>query len=72
MAVEKIYAEIKKLSPMDRYKLRMMLETEEISEDDIQASKLAAGGWDNIDAEKMIEDIYSNRIYNPGRMDVDW
>jgi len=72
MAIEKIYAEIKKLSPMDRYRLRMMLETEEISEDDIQASKLAAGGWDDIDAEKMIEDIYSNRSNNPGRMDVDW
>ncbi|SFR12435.1 hypothetical protein [Desulfoscipio geothermicus] len=72
MAVERIYDEIKKLSPMDRYKLRIMLETDEISEDDIEASKRAAGGWADIDAEKMIEDIYRSRDNNPDRIGVDW
>lgn len=72
MAVERILNEIKKLSPMDRYKLRIMLETNEISGDDIEASKRAAGGWADIDPEKMIKDIYKSRDNNPGRTGVDW
>jgi len=72
MAVERIFDEIKKLSPVDRYRLRIMLETNEISRDDIEASKRTAGGWADIDAEKMIEDIYKSRYNSPGRMSVDW
>mgnify|MGYP001473545854 CR=1 FL=1 len=72
MAVERIFDEIKKLSPVDRYKLRIMLETDEISGDDIEASKRAAGGWADINAKEMIEDIYKSRDNNQGRMDVDW
>jgi len=38
----------------------------------IEASKRTAGGWADIDAEKMIEDIYKSRDNSPGRMSVDW
>jgi len=58
MAIEKILNEIKKLSPTDRYKLKIMLEAKEINEQDIEASKQAAGGWADIDA---IKDIYKKR-----------
>ncbi len=56
MAIEKILEEIKKLSPVEKYKLRIMLETEEISDEDIEMSKQAAGRWADIDADKLIEE----------------
>ena len=56
----------------DRYKLRVLLDADEITEADIETSKRAAGGWADIDAEKMIETIYMGRENNPGRMGVDW
>lgn len=58
MAIDRIVEEIRKLSPSDRYKLRIILEAEDISEEDIEASKQAAGKWADIDAEKFIKDIY--------------
>ena len=72
MAVEKIYELIKKLPLADRYKLRVMLDADEINEEDIEASKRAAGGWDDVDAEKLIKSIYLSRENNPGRVGVDW
>lgn len=72
MAIEKILEEIKKLSPVERYKLRIMLEAEEITDEDIEVSKQAAGRWADIDADKLIEDLYRSRQHNPGRVEVDW
>ena len=72
MAIEKIFDEIKKLPLADRYRLRTMLDADEISEENIEASKRAAGGWADIDAEKMIESIYKSRKNNIGRMGADW
>lgn len=62
MAIEKIYEEIKKLSPAERYKLKVMLDLEEISEEDVKISKQAAGAWADIDTDKLIEEIYSRRV----------
>ncbi|MDF9408569.1 hypothetical protein L7E55_09390 [Pelotomaculum isophthalicicum JI] len=72
MAIERLIEEIKKLSPADRYKLRITLEAEDFSTSDIEASKQAAGKWNDIDAEKLIEDIYESRQYNPRRVEVGW
>jgi hypothetical protein len=72
MAIKKILEEIKKLSPVERYKLRIMLEAEEITDEDIEVSKQAAGRWADIDADKLIEDLYRSRQQNPGRAEVDW
>lgn len=72
MAIDRIVEEIRKLSPSDRYKLRIILEAEDISEEDVEASKQAAGKWADIDAEKLIEDIYKSRQYNPERAGADW
>ena len=72
MAVEKIYELIKKLPLSDRYKLRTMLDVDEITEEDVEASKRAAGGWNDVDAEKLIESIYRRRENNLGRVGVDW
>lgn len=38
VAIEKIYVEFKKLSPAERYKLKVMLDLEEISEEDVKIS----------------------------------
>lgn len=67
MAIDRIVEEIRKLSPSDRYKLRIILEAEDISEEDIEASKQVAGKWAGIDADKLVEDIYNSRQYNPER-----
>ena len=68
MALDKIFEEIKKLSPMGRYKLRAMLNSDEITEDDIEISKSAAGGWTDVNAEELIKEIYKKRENNPGRV----
>lgn len=62
MAIEKIYEEIKKLSPAERYKLKVMLDLEEISEEDVKISKQAAGAWADIGTDKLIKEIYSRRV----------
>lgn len=72
MAIEKLLKEIRMLSPADRYRLRIILEADKISDEDIEASKRAAGGWFDIDADKMIENIYRGREDNSGRVDVSW
>ena len=72
MAIEKLLKEIRALSPADRYKLRIILDADKINEDDIEASKRSAGGWSDIDAEKMVEDIYRSREDNSGRAGVNW
>lgn len=72
MAIERILEEIKKLSPIERYKLRIMLEVVEITDDDIEVSKQTAGRWADIDADSLIEDLYRSRRHNPGRAEVDW
>lgn len=72
MAIEKLLKEIRMLSPADRYRLRIILEADKISDEDIEASKSAAGGWSDIDADKMIENIYRGREDNSGRVDVSW
>lgn len=72
MAIENILEEIKKLSPAERYKLRIMLEAEEITDEDMEASKQAAGRWADIDADKLIEDLYRSRQHNPDRAEVEW
>lgn len=72
MAIDRLVEEIRKLSPADRYKLRIILEAENISEEDIEASKQAAGKWADIDADKLVEDIYNSRQYNPERAGADW
>ncbi|WP_143338463.1 hypothetical protein [Desulforamulus profundi] len=71
MAIDKIFEEIKKLSPMDRYKLRTMLDFDEITEDDIEISKSAAGGWADVDADELIKDIYGKREKS-SRMGEEW
>jgi hypothetical protein len=72
MTIEKLLEEIRMLSPADRYRLRIILEADKISEEDIEASKYSAGGWSDIDAEKMIEDIYRSRDDNSRRVGVNW
>jgi len=51
MAVDRLIEEIQKLS----------------QKQDIEASKQAADGWADIDAEKLIEDIYKKRSYSGAR-----
>ncbi len=72
MAINRILNEIKKLTPLERNKLRIILDTEEIKDLDIKLSKKAAGGWADIDADKMIEDIYRNRENSSRRIGADW
>ncbi|WP_031513097.1 hypothetical protein [Desulfofalx alkaliphila] len=72
MALDKIFDEIKKLSPAERYKLRVMLELDEITEEDIELSKQAAGSWDDIDADQLIKDIYEKRLKNSRPQGVKW
>jgi hypothetical protein len=72
MAIDRLVEEIRKLSPTDRYRLRIILEVEDISEEDIMASMQAAGKWADIDADKLVEDIYNTRQHNPKRAEVDW
>lgn len=72
MAIEKLLEEIRKLSTSDRYKLRIILDADKISEEDIEASKRTAGGWSDMDTDKMIEEIYRNRENNSGRVGMDW
>ena len=72
MAIEKIYEEIKKLSPAERYKLKVMLDLEEISKEDVELSKQAAGAWADIDTDKLIKEIYENRQKSPRSMGAEW
>jgi len=72
MAIEKLLEEIRKLSTSDRYKLRIILDADKISEEDIEASKRTAGGWSDVDADKMIEEIYRSREDNSGRVGMNW
>ncbi|AEG61090.1 stalk domain-containing protein [Desulforamulus ruminis] len=46
--------------------------SEEITEDDLEISKSAAGGWTDVNAEELIEEIYKKRENNPGRVGVEW
>ncbi|OAT80826.1 hypothetical protein [Desulfotomaculum copahuensis] len=72
MAIDRLVEEIRKLSPADRLKLRIILETEDISKEDVEVSRQTAGKWDDIDADKLVKDIYNSRQYDPGRAEVNW
>ncbi|KFD40956.1 hypothetical protein DK28_0213850 [Peptococcaceae bacterium SCADC1_2_3] len=72
MAIERLFNEVRKLPLTERYKLRTMLGSEEISIEDIEASKKMAGGWSDIDADKLIEDIYREREDSSRRAEVNW
>ena len=72
MAVEKILEEIKRLSSVERSMLRVQLDAEEITAEEIKISKKAAGGWHDINADKLIEDLYKTRQHVPGRTGADW
>lgn len=72
MAIERLFNEIRKLPLIERYKLHTMLGVEEISNEDVEASKKMAGGWADIDADKLIEDIYREREDSSGRAEVNW
>ena len=72
MAIDNIFEEIKKLTPADRYKLRIMLDSEDITEEDIEISKQAAGAWADLDADEFIKYIYDQREKNLRRQSVEW
>ncbi len=72
MAINKIFEEIKKLPPADRYKLCIMLDSGDITEEDIEISKQAAGAWADLDADEFIKDIYIQREKNLGRQSAEW
>lgn len=72
MAIDKIFDEIKKLSPADRYKLRAMLDLYEITEEDIELSKQSAGSWADVDTDELIKDIYEKRLNNSRPRGVEW
>lgn len=72
MAIERILEEIKKLPKLEREKLRRILEKESSVNESKRMFEKAAGSWHDIDAEKLIEDIYNNRSINTGRADNKW
>ena len=72
MAIDKIFEEIKKLSPADQHKLRIMLDLDVITEEDIEISKQAAGAWADVDADELIKDIYKKRERNSRTQRVEW
>ena len=72
MAIDKIFEEIKKLPPADRYKLCIMLDLGDITEEDIENSKQAAGAWADLDADEFVKDIYNKREKNPQRQNAEW
>ncbi|MEW6275315.1 MAG: hypothetical protein AB1556_09415 [Bacillota bacterium] len=62
MAVDNIFAEIKKLSRPEREKLRLLLDAEEDSPGERnEAFARSAGAWSDFDAESFLKDIYKHQ-----------
>jgi len=73
MAVDNIFAEIKKLSRAEREKLRLLLDAEEDSPGERnEAFSRSAGAWSDFDAESFLKDIYEHRARNTERTGAEW
>lgn len=72
MAVNKIYDEIKKLSPAERQRLKQLLNNENANDDNNDAFERAAGSWRDFDAEGFVKDIYKRRSLGTERAGAEW